>query len=77
MTRGVSAAFRFVFILDPSAPAFENNKAFYAKQLCKGLVVNIYKMGGWGTYKRAAVERPTGNAKIAESLAFQRVLSDR
>jgi len=64
-------AVRFLFILDSNAPEFENNKSFYTRQLSKDLTVNIYKNGGWGYYKRIAVENSKNHTKITESLVFK------
>lgn len=46
---------RFVFILDSNAPDFESDQSFYTDQLSKDLIVNIYKNGGWGSYKRTGL----------------------
>ncbi|KAI9579995.1 hypothetical protein GQX74_000783, partial [Glossina fuscipes] len=39
------------FINDKSAPAFNINEPFYAKQYALGLAVNVYQNGKWGSYR--------------------------
>ncbi|CRK94451.1 CLUMA_CG007958, isoform A [Clunio marinus] len=40
-----------IFIDDKSAPKFDTENPFYKTQLEHGLAVNIYKNGGWGSYR--------------------------
>ncbi|XP_050438841.1 fatty acid synthase-like [Adelges cooleyi] len=47
---------RFVFIWDSGAPELHTNKTFYEEQLCKDFIINIYKNGGWGSYKTSFIE---------------------
>lgn len=47
--------FRCVLVFDKNAPAFDLNNPFYASQLNKGLVTNIFKNGQWGTYRHQAL----------------------
>ncbi|GLV33211.1 Fatty acid synthase 3 [Carabus blaptoides fortunei] len=42
---------RCVFMLDDSAPKFDPNHEFYARQLKKGMALNVYKNGQWGSYR--------------------------
>ncbi|CAG9811694.1 unnamed protein product [Chironomus riparius] len=39
-----------VFIDDPKAPKFDIENEFYRKQLEKGLAMNVYRNGQWGSY---------------------------
>lgn len=41
---------RLYLIMDKNAPAFEINSQFYADQIFKDLVVNVFKNGEWGSY---------------------------
>ncbi|KAG5666534.1 hypothetical protein PVAND_014554 [Polypedilum vanderplanki] len=50
---------RCVFIDDDSAPDFEIEKEFYKKQLEKGLAVNIYRNGQWGSYRHLTLQQPS------------------
>jgi len=50
------ALFRFVFLLDKSAPDFNVDHKFYSDQLSKQLFVNIYKDNEWGTVVRKFVD---------------------
>ncbi|XP_050438788.1 fatty acid synthase-like isoform X2 [Adelges cooleyi] len=47
---------RFVFILDSGAPELHTNITFYVEQLCKDLIINTYKNGGWGSYKNVFIK---------------------
>lgn len=47
---------RCVFIRD-EAPAFDPQDPFYSKQLCKGLVFNIFQNGQWGTYRHLRLQK--------------------
>ncbi|XP_055377679.1 fatty acid synthase isoform X2 [Condylostylus longicornis] len=40
-----------VIIDDPNAPPFNIDNSFYQRQLKKGMAINIYKYGQWGTYR--------------------------
>lgn len=40
-----------VFIDDENAPPFDINSDFYKAQLEKGLAMNVYRDGAWGSYK--------------------------
>lgn len=46
---------RCVFIKD-KAPPFDANIDFYRKQLDKGLAINVYENGEWGTYRHLIVD---------------------
>ncbi|XP_070508492.1 fatty acid synthase-like [Chironomus tepperi] len=39
-----------VFIDDPTAPKFDFENEFYRKQLEKGMAMNVYRNGQWGSY---------------------------
>lgn len=52
---------RFLFIFDTNAPDIELCKSFYLDQLSIGSIVNIYKNGGWGSYKRVALHDEIDN----------------
>ncbi|VVC29220.1 Hypothetical protein CINCED_3A006213 [Cinara cedri] len=69
-----SPKLRFLFILDSNAPGYESNKSFYMNQLSKDLMVNIYKNGGWGYYKRVFVENIKDN-KTPQNLVLKKVSS--
>jgi len=53
--------------LDSNAPDFDSAKSFYKNQLAKGLMINIYKNGGWGYYKRTSVQDLKENTEIIEN----------
>ncbi|XP_052751981.1 fatty acid synthase-like isoform X2 [Galleria mellonella] len=40
-----------LLISDPAAPEFNHDLMFYKKQLQKGLAINVYQDGQWGTYR--------------------------
>ncbi|XP_055593802.1 fatty acid synthase-like [Uranotaenia lowii] len=44
---------RCVFLDDPTLPAFDLSKPFYAKQLGLGLAINVFRDGHWGSYRHA------------------------
>lgn len=65
---------RCVLIDDQSAPDFNLNNAFYAKQLNLGHVMNVYKDGQWGSYKH--LDLPIDNiAKPQKNHCFANVLT--
>lgn len=43
--------YKCVFIQDESAPDFNLKLEFYRKQLSKGLAMNVFRNGQWGTYR--------------------------
>ncbi|KAL7014528.1 hypothetical protein ACKWTF_015986 [Chironomus riparius] len=45
-----------VFIDDPKAPEFDVENEFYRKQLEKGLAMNVYRNGQWGSYRHLDLE---------------------
>lgn len=47
-----------VFVQDTNAPTFNPNDEFYKNVLDKGLAVNVYKNGKWGTYRHLKLEVP-------------------
>jgi len=53
-----------VFILDSNAPDFDSHQSFYTDQLSKDLTVNIYKNGGWGSYKKIVLQDLKGDVKV-------------
>jgi hypothetical protein len=57
--------------LDQNAPEFESNMPFYTNQLSKGLIVNIYKNGGWGLYKKVVFQYLKDDIKIPENMALK------
>eukprot|EP00102_Acyrthosiphon_pisum_P016442 XP_008187406.1 PREDICTED: fatty acid synthase-like [Acyrthosiphon pisum] len=68
-----SKKLRFVFILDSNAPDFDSHQSFYTHQLSKDLVVNIFKNGGWGSYKRIVLQDLKDNIKVNKNLEFKNV----
>jgi len=60
-----------LFVLDSNAPDFSSNQAFYTNQLSKDLIVNIYKNGGWGSYKRIVLQDLKDDIKINKNLVFK------
>lgn len=42
--------------MQSSAPAFDADSEFYANQLRRGYVINVYKDGKWGTYRHLLLE---------------------
>jgi len=47
-----------------NAPDFDSHQSFYTDQLSKDLMVNIYKNGGWGSYKKIILQDLKGDVKI-------------
>lgn len=45
------------FINDDKAPKFDLNHDFYQKQYKKGLSVNVFKNGEWGSYRHLLLEK--------------------
>ncbi|CAH1725990.1 unnamed protein product [Aphis gossypii] len=66
-----SKKLRFLFILDSNAPDFNSNQSFYTNQLSKDLIVNIYKNGGWGSYKRIVLQDLKDDIKINKNVVFK------
>ncbi|XP_029343545.1 fatty acid synthase [Acyrthosiphon pisum] len=66
-----SKKLRFLFILDSNAPDFDKNKSFYATQLSKDLLVNIYKNGDWGYYKRIVLQDIKDDIKVNENKLYK------
>lgn len=62
---------RFIFILDENAPEFESNVPFYTNQLFKGLIINIYKNGGWGSYKNVVLQDLKDDIEITENMTLK------
>ncbi|CAI6347084.1 unnamed protein product [Macrosiphum euphorbiae] len=62
---------RFLFILDSNAPDFDNNESFYANQLSKDLLINIYNNGDWGYYKRIVLQDFKDDIKGNKNLVFK------
>jgi len=65
-----------VFILDSKAPDFDSHQSFYTHQLSKDLVVNIFKNGGWGFYKRIVLQDLKDNIKVNKNLEFKNVTTN-
>lgn len=59
-----------LFIQDDVAPAVDLNLEFYQKQLRKGLAINVFKNGQWGTYKHLLL-RPELVAEKQHALVKQ------
>ncbi|XP_060835401.1 fatty acid synthase-like [Rhopalosiphum padi] len=66
-----SKKLRFLFILDSNAPDFDSNQTFYTNQLSKDLIVNIYKNGGWGSYKKIVLQDLKNDIKVNKNLMFK------
>jgi len=62
--------------LDSNAPDFNSNQTFYADQLSKDLIVNIYKNGGWGSYKRTVLQNLTDDTKVNKNLVFKNLIKN-
>lgn len=45
------------FFIDGEAPKFDINTEFYHKQYKKGLGINVFKAGKWGTYRHLLLEK--------------------
>jgi len=60
-----------VFILDSNAPDFDSHQSFYTNQLSIDLIVNIYKNGGWGSYKKIALQNLKGDVKDNKNVVFK------
>jgi len=63
--------------LDSNAPDFESNKTFYTTQLSKDLLVNIYKKGDWGYYKRIALHDLKDDILINENLVIKNLIKNK
>lgn len=48
--------FKCLFIQDDSAPIVDLSLEFYQKQLRKGLAINVFRNGQWGTYRHLKLE---------------------
>jgi len=57
--------------LDSNAPDFNSNQTFYTNQLSKDLIVNIYKNGGWGSYKRIILQDLKDDIKINKNVVLK------
>lgn len=66
---------RFLYILDSNAPDLETNKSFYTKHLSKGFIVNIYKNGGWGFYKKIVLQDLNNDIKSIKIPALLKNIS--
>ncbi|XP_031618486.1 fatty acid synthase-like [Contarinia nasturtii] len=47
---------RLVFVPDAKAEQFSFTSQMYAEQLIKDLIINVYKNGGWGTYRHLKLD---------------------
>jgi len=65
-----------VFILDSNAPDFDSHQSFYRYQLSKDLIVNIYKNGGWGFYKRIVHQDVKDDINVISNLEFNNVITN-
>lgn len=45
-----------IFVKDKNAPRFDPNEKFYRSVIRKGLAVNVYLNGKWGTYRHLKLE---------------------
>ncbi|KAK4878117.1 hypothetical protein RN001_010623 [Aquatica leii] len=61
-----------VFIMDEKAPQFDADNQFYSNQLRKGLSINVYKNGRWGTYRHLLMEQ---NQVVKREHIFNNVLT--
>lgn len=48
---------RYVFIQDKNAPKFNPSAQFYAGQLNKGVMANVFKDWSWGSYRHLHLEQ--------------------
>lgn len=57
---------RLVFIQDTKAEKFSFSSKFYAEQLSKDLISNVYKAGAWGTFRhlKLAVQNESSNLQV-------------
>lgn len=65
-----------MFILDSNAPDFDSHQSFYKHQLSKDLIVNIFKNGGWGYYKRIVLQDLKNDIKVNKSLEFKNFITN-
>jgi len=63
--------------LDSNAPDFNSNKSFYKNQLVKGLMINIYKNGEWGFYKRNSVQVLNEKMNLIENPIVKNITINR
>lgn len=68
---------RFLFILDSDAPELEADKSFYTRQLSKNLIVNVYKNGQWGWYKRIFLRDLNDDIEVIEYPMFKDFATNR
>lgn len=47
---------RCIFIKDRRAPPFDPQLDFYKNQLNKGMAINVYENGSWGTYRHLLLD---------------------
>ncbi|XP_055312062.1 fatty acid synthase-like [Sitodiplosis mosellana] len=57
---------RLVFIQDATAEKFSFTSKLYLEQLNKDLIINVYKNGGWGTFRhlKLAVQSAVSNLQV-------------
>lgn len=48
---------RCIFVQDKTTSSIDLNLEFYQKQLSKGMVVNVFKNGHWGTYRHLLLNK--------------------
>jgi len=63
--------------LDSNAPDFDSNQTFYTNQLSKDLIVNIYKNGGWGSYKKIVLQDLKNDIKVNKNLMFKNLTKNK
>jgi len=63
--------------LDSNAPDFETNRSFYTTQLSKDLLINIYKNGDWGYYKKIVLKDFKDDIKVNENLVIKNITKNR
>ncbi|KAF5287178.1 hypothetical protein FQR65_LT12307 [Abscondita terminalis] len=61
-----------VVVVDPKAPPYDPEHDFYLKQLRKGLCINVYKNGCWGTYRHIPIKQ---NVMVEREHIFNNVLT--
>lgn len=62
--------------MDDNAPDFESHNPIYSNQLSIDSIVNIYKNGGWGSYKKKVFEDLKGNIEVTRNVAWKNLSFD-
>lgn len=65
---------RMVFIQDANVEKFSFTSKLYAEQLSKDLTINVYKNGGWGTFRHLKLDVQTDVSNLPVEHAYLNAL---